>query len=135
MAKQRISRCYQVRKYLLALLFSRWRFLTAIFVSGEMILYESHSVIHGRPFPLEGDFYANIFAHFEPLGPLDQNGESNNDISGEMPPYLIPNTSWEEQWKQQNPDGWKAVSYYYIASIFSSGASPCIAHRVFLYRK
>jgi prolyl 4-hydroxylase len=38
---------------------------------GEMILYESHSVIHGRPFPLVGDadsFYANVFIHFEPLG-------------------------------------------------------------------
>ncbi|CAJ1968020.1 unnamed protein product [Cylindrotheca closterium] len=37
---------------------------------GDMVLvYESHSVIHGRPFSLNGDFYANIFVHFEPLGP------------------------------------------------------------------
>lgn len=35
---------------------------------GEMILYESHSIIHGRPFPLKGDLYANIFVHFEPTG-------------------------------------------------------------------
>jgi prolyl 4-hydroxylase len=35
---------------------------------GTMILYESHSVIHGRPYPLEGSFYANLFAHFEPIG-------------------------------------------------------------------
>jgi len=27
---------------------------------GEMVLYESHSVIHGRPFPLKGRFFANI---------------------------------------------------------------------------
>jgi hypothetical protein len=29
---------------------------------GEMVMYESHSVIHGRPFPLKGkdSFYANI---------------------------------------------------------------------------
>ncbi len=34
---------------------------------GDMVLYESHSVIHGRPFPLKGDWlYANIFVHFEP---------------------------------------------------------------------
>jgi prolyl 4-hydroxylase len=33
---------------------------------GEMILYESHSVIHGRPFPLKGKYYANVFIHFEP---------------------------------------------------------------------
>ena len=25
---------------------------------GEMILYESHSVLHGRPFPLKGRYYA-----------------------------------------------------------------------------
>ena len=35
---------------------------------GEMVLYESHSVIHGRPFPMKGRFYANIFIHFEPTG-------------------------------------------------------------------
>lgn len=35
---------------------------------GDMILYESHSVLHGRPFPLKGRFYANIFIHFEPVG-------------------------------------------------------------------
>eukprot|EP00581_Thalassiosira_minuscula_P012124 CAMPEP_0183712682 /NCGR_PEP_ID=MMETSP0737-20130205/7752_1 /TAXON_ID=385413 /ORGANISM="Thalassiosira miniscula, Strain CCMP1093" /LENGTH=317 /DNA_ID=CAMNT_0025941341 /DNA_START=51 /DNA_END=1004 /DNA_ORIENTATION=+ len=33
---------------------------------GEIILYESHSVIHGRPFALKGDYYANIFVHFKP---------------------------------------------------------------------
>lgn len=35
---------------------------------GEMILYESHSVIHGRPFALSGRFMANIFVHYEPHG-------------------------------------------------------------------
>lgn len=35
---------------------------------GEMILYESHSIIHGRPFRLNGNYYANAFVHFEPLG-------------------------------------------------------------------
>lgn len=34
----------------------------------DMVLYESHSVIHGRPFPLKGKYYANLFVHFEPLG-------------------------------------------------------------------
>ena len=33
---------------------------------GEMLLYESARVPHGRPFPLIGDFYENIFAHFYP---------------------------------------------------------------------
>jgi prolyl 4-hydroxylase len=35
---------------------------------GDMILYESHSIIHGRPYPLNGNFYANCFIHFEPIG-------------------------------------------------------------------
>ena len=33
---------------------------------GDMLLYESHSVIHGRPFPFQGKYYANVFIHFEP---------------------------------------------------------------------
>jgi prolyl 4-hydroxylase len=28
---------------------------------GDMVLYESHSVLHGRPFPLKGRFMANLF--------------------------------------------------------------------------
>ena len=28
---------------------------------GDMVLYESHSVLHGRPFPMKGRFMANIF--------------------------------------------------------------------------
>merc|ERR1712154_665421 len=35
---------------------------------GDMVLYESHSVLHGRPFPLKGRFFANIFILFEPTG-------------------------------------------------------------------
>jgi len=35
---------------------------------GEMILYESHSVLHGRPFSLRGNLYANLFLHYEPIG-------------------------------------------------------------------
>lgn len=36
---------------------------------GDLVLYESHSIIHGRPFPLKGRFFANIFIHFEPAQP------------------------------------------------------------------
>lgn len=32
---------------------------------GDMVLYESHSVIHGRPFPLKGKFIHSVI-----LGPL-----------------------------------------------------------------
>lgn len=34
---------------------------------GEMVLYESHTVLHGRPFPMKGRLYANVFVHFQPV--------------------------------------------------------------------
>jgi prolyl 4-hydroxylase len=27
---------------------------------GDMVLYESHTVLHGRPFPLKGRHYVNL---------------------------------------------------------------------------
>lgn len=33
---------------------------------GELVLYESLRLLHGRPQPLRGDFYAGVFAHFQP---------------------------------------------------------------------
>ena len=33
-----------------------------------MLLYESHSVIHGRSIPMVGRYCANVFVHFEPNG-------------------------------------------------------------------
>jgi prolyl 4-hydroxylase len=33
---------------------------------GEMIFYESGRLIHGRPSPLNGNLFANIFCHFKP---------------------------------------------------------------------
>jgi hypothetical protein len=35
---------------------------------GDMVLFESHSVVHGHPFPLKGRYQALIFIHFEPTG-------------------------------------------------------------------
>merc|ERR1711862_1009601 len=37
---------------------------------GDMVLYESHSVLHGRPFALKGRYFANIFIHFAPEGDI-----------------------------------------------------------------
>ena len=33
---------------------------------GEMLLYESAKLPHGRQKPLRGDFYDNLFVHFFP---------------------------------------------------------------------
>lgn len=33
---------------------------------GDCVFYESASIIHGRPFPLRGEYMANVFAHTKP---------------------------------------------------------------------
>ena len=43
---------------------------------GEMALYESHTVMHGRPFPMKGRYFANCFVHFVPMDP---NNPSENE--------------------------------------------------------
>lgn len=43
---------------------------------GDMVLYESHTTLHGRPFPMKGRFYANVFVHFSPI---DHDQENEND--------------------------------------------------------
>jgi prolyl 4-hydroxylase len=35
---------------------------------GEMVFFEGARLVHGRPYPLEGEYYANIFAHYTPVG-------------------------------------------------------------------
>jgi len=56
---------------------------------GDMILYESHSVIHGRPYPLKGRYYANIFVHF---APEEEEG---------IPSYIIPGSPEDEYRRNQ----------------------------------
>lgn len=34
---------------------------------GEMVFFEGARLNHGRPYALDGDYYANIFAHYTPL--------------------------------------------------------------------
>lgn len=68
---------------------------------GDMVLYESHSVLHGRPFPLKGRFYANVFIHFEPVGPLG----GPIEYTGDLPPYVIPGSIEEPNWRAKNPQG------------------------------
>ena len=78
---------------------------------GDLVLYESHTVLHGRPFPLKGRFVANIFVHFEPIGPLGE-GDTEEDRQrrveeaeaktgrDRLPPYVVPNTWAETSWLQ-----------------------------------
>jgi len=34
---------------------------------GEMVFFEGARLTHGRPYALDGDYYANIFVHYTPL--------------------------------------------------------------------
>eukprot|EP00546_Thalassionema_frauenfeldii_P006648 CAMPEP_0178913224 /NCGR_PEP_ID=MMETSP0786-20121207/10722_1 /TAXON_ID=186022 /ORGANISM="Thalassionema frauenfeldii, Strain CCMP 1798" /LENGTH=448 /DNA_ID=CAMNT_0020585939 /DNA_START=71 /DNA_END=1417 /DNA_ORIENTATION=- len=89
---------------------------------GDMVLYESHSVLHGRPFPMKGRYFANIFVHFEPLGPfrrehhedlypdLEFHEDSLESLEVGLPPYILPGNDWAERWRQQNPEGWQLLS-------------------------
>lgn len=105
------------------------RFLVSLysyFHAGDMVLYESHSVLHGRPFPLKGRFMANLFVHFEPVGhSLRHNaatdaGEDVHEkyrdalkrgVSGHetdqdgLPPYVVPGTPEEKHWRRTHPTG------------------------------
>lgn len=47
---------------------------------GEMALYESHTVLHGRPRPLRGNFFANVFVHFIPVAADGKNNEPGIDF-------------------------------------------------------
>jgi len=93
---------------------------------GEMILYESHSVLHGRPFPLQGRYYANVFVHFEPHGHTERHNKkqerhgfsSSDRVKGlyekakdysppkpgrysDIPHYIQEGSDEETWWRQQ----------------------------------
>jgi len=90
---------------------------------GDMVLYESHSVLHGRPFPLKGRYYANIFIHFEPTGHSLRHeaheaakqaaaggeykmeaGGHEADMSDGLPPYITRGSVEEERWHRAHPN-------------------------------
>ena len=62
---------------------------------GQMILYESHSIIHGRPFPLQGRYYANVFVHFEPLG---------HSLKNEQTANVDWSTLYQQAWEKQQSE-------------------------------
>lgn len=93
---------------------------------GDMVLYESHSVLHGRPFPLKGRYMANLFVHFEPVGhslrhnaktdaggdvhekyrdALSRGHSGHENAQDGIPSYIVPGSLEETHWRQQHPDG------------------------------
>ena len=101
---------------------------------GDMVLYESHSILHGRPFPLKGRYFANVFIHFEPTGhtlrhigedhSIDvhakyaesvkrREGGHENEQTG-LPPYIKAGTVEAKRWKQRHPDNQRVSILLYI---------------------
>jgi len=88
-------------------------------VPGDMIFYESGTLIHGRPFALLGSYYANVFVHFEPTGRKlkhvhneDMMYDSENNPAGYrngilLPPYISPDSGEALDFINYNPHGWE----------------------------
>merc|ERR1712157_311248 len=110
---------------------------------GDMVLYESHSILHGRPFPLKGRYYANIFIHFEPTGHslrhhgLDlgdgtdvdkkyradfsegRGGHEHVENNG-LPVYITQGSIWERRWRSEHgQDDWEPAQ----TSTFTTGST------------
>lgn len=97
---------------------------------GDMVLYESHSVIHGRPFSLKGRYFANLFIHFEPVGHTlrhhDHETDAGTDVDKKyrdassrgsgghettqdgLPSYILKGTPEETRWRQTHSNGIKS---------------------------
>lgn len=45
---------------------------------------------------------ANVFIHFEPIGEM---GTEIDYATKDLPPYVIPGSLEEPNWREQNPDG------------------------------
>eukprot|EP00586_Coscinodiscus_wailesii_P008116 CAMPEP_0172522434 /NCGR_PEP_ID=MMETSP1066-20121228/293120_1 /TAXON_ID=671091 /ORGANISM="Coscinodiscus wailesii, Strain CCMP2513" /LENGTH=469 /DNA_ID=CAMNT_0013305433 /DNA_START=130 /DNA_END=1539 /DNA_ORIENTATION=+ len=108
---------------------------------GDMVLYESHSVLHGRPYPLKGRFYANVFIHFEPTGhSLRHHGldfgqsnvnekykiDSSKGIGGHehdnggLPTYITQGSEWAQKWRQEHgQEVWEPAQ----SSTFTTGST------------
>jgi hypothetical protein len=69
--------------------------------------------MHGRPFPLKGNFYANIFIHFEPTGEHLYDGEWD-DVDDFYPPYVLPDSPEMKNWERKNPTGWKVRDCFLV---------------------
>jgi prolyl 4-hydroxylase len=94
---------------------------------GDAVLFESHSIIHGRPIPLNGRYFAHIFAHFEPLGfPVYKTDDASQQPNTqpcdvgcgggvELPPYVLPGSIWESEYCSMFPGGWSFMKHVFDA--------------------
>jgi len=108
---------------------------SVIMEPGDMVLYESHSVIHGRPFPLKGRFYANVFIHFEPVGHSLKHGHDpdletihtftgghENSPNHGLPPYILEGSPEAALYRQKHPELWEP-GYYEVDPEDATGSN------------
>lgn len=79
---------------------------------GDMVLYESHSLIHGRPFPLKGRYFANIFIHFQPTGKVLREHTTpllTDEGEEKMPIYILRGSPEEKKWLREHPPQRKSL--------------------------
>ncbi len=91
---------------------------------GDMVLYESHSILHGRPFALKGRYFANVFIHFEPTGHTlrhtEKMGLDTGDVhkkyknaikkghggheneTNDLPPYILKGSQTADEWLDEH---------------------------------
>lgn len=62
-----------------------------------MVLYESRTVIHGRPYPLKGQFLANMFVHFEPTADYLRNYDQEEAEERAEGDDLVEDEDWDSE--------------------------------------
>jgi prolyl 4-hydroxylase len=122
---------------------------------GDLLLYESHSIIHGYPFPLRGRYHASLFVHMEPTGHTVKHhgGDSNSSPQtedsqdntapgtgrsggheteyvpgGGLPPYLLEGSPEAANWHRDHDDPSSSSSSSQLDNDNPSGVSNTPIH-------
>jgi prolyl 4-hydroxylase len=73
--------------------------------AGDMALYESHYILHGRPFPLKSRYFANIFIHFEPIGHTLRHNSGEKDADKDVHKNYSESVNRHQGGHEQSQDG------------------------------
>lgn len=55
---------------------------------GQILFYQSAKLVHGRPVPLRGDLYANLFCHFQPATGWEFKMEAGDQLHRNGAPFV-----------------------------------------------
>jgi hypothetical protein len=56
--------------------------------AGQLMFYQSAKLVHGRPKPLQGDVYANLFCHFRPRDKWEFRMEPGDQLHKDGKPFI-----------------------------------------------